>query len=511
MKIVIFTFFLLPTMSHACEVSSDFSNIKISSAQIENGDIFNNIILDGCDINKYWKYKSTISEKSNRLFIDSTINRLLLRFEYLFQKVKVSNSIQISIDSFVSKGIGKSSVTISKFDITQSEIIDAFITLDCINNTNNYFTVRTKISLYNNYTNKSFDFEIEMIKLCNCAIKDSLDISHFILLIIIAGIILASVHSYFTSKFEETILKKYPEIRNPENLSIIAVIIAIVFWFFYITDILSIWINITIIFVITISVGMIFEAILKSFHIKAQLSNRTLEIDFLGSITMYFLLCLTLGLISFLLWNCTNNWIIGDFIAVAITIETIRIFKFTSFKFILTLSFAIWIYDWYRVLTKDIFYNEHSRLINQFPHFFPIHITFPQMRYTIIREFIPVPISNVIIPGILINYFYRFDKNTNPYYHYFKISSVGYLIGLLIKFIIFSYWHLFFPSLFIVIPFTIIPPLILSYKREEIAQMFEGFKSNVFAEKEPINIKQETVPSLEADSNNNKLEMKLVG
>ena len=41
--------------------------------------------------------------------------------------------------------------------------------------------------------------------------------------------------------------------------------------------------------------------------------------------------------------------------------------------------------------------------------------------------------------------------------------------------------------------------------------MFEGFKSNVFAEKEPINIKQETVPSLEADSNNNKLEMKLVG
>ena len=86
MKIVIFTFFLLPTMSHACEVSSDFSNIKISSAQIENGDIFNNIILDGCDINKYWKYKSTISEKSNRLFIDSTINRLLLRFENLFQR-----------------------------------------------------------------------------------------------------------------------------------------------------------------------------------------------------------------------------------------------------------------------------------------------------------------------------------------------------------------------------------------------------------------------------------------
>ena len=510
MRFVIFTFFFLITMSNACEVPSDFSNLRISSIQIENGDIFNNIILDGCDINKYWKYKNTLSEQSNRVFIDNKINRVLLRFEYLYQKVKTNDTISISVDSVVTKGNGKNSVTIRNFDISQTEIIDAFIILDCINSTNNYFTVKTQISLYNTYTYKSFNFDIEMIKLCNCAIKDSLDISHFILLIIIAGIILASVLSYFTSKFEETILKKYPEIRNPENLSIIAVIIAIVFWFFYITDILDIWINITIIFVITISVGMIFEAILKSFHIKAQLSNRTLEIDFLGSITMYFLLCLTLGLISFLLWKCTNHWIIGDFIAVAITIETIRIFKFTSFKFILTLSFAIWIYDWYRVLTQDIFYNEHSRLINQFPHFFPLHISFPQMRFTIIREFIPVPISNVIMPGILINFFFRFDKNTNPYYYYLKISSVGYLFGLLIKFIIFSYWHLFFPSLFIVFPFTIIPPLILSYKREEIAQMFEGFKSNVFAEKETIDIKQQTIASLEPDSSK-EFEMKLVG
>ena len=48
-----------------------------------------------------------------------------------------------------------------------------------------------------------------------------------------------------------------------------------------------------------------------------------------------------------------------------------------------------------------------------------------------------------------------------------------------------------------------------SYKREELAQMFEGFKSNVFAEKEPVNIKQETISSLGVYSNNH-LEMKLV-
>ena len=59
------------------------------------------------------------------------------------------------------------------------------------------------------------------------------------------------------------------------------------------------------------------------------------------------------------------------------------------------------------------------------------------------------------------------------------------------------------------LPFTIIPPLFLSYKREELAQMFEGFKSNVFAEKEPVNIKQETISSLGVYSNNH-LEMKLV-
>ena len=509
MRIVILFILVWMTMSSGCDIPSDFSNVRISSIQNENEDNFNNIILDGCVINKYWKYKNTQSEQSNRLFIDNNIKRVILRFEFLMEKVKKKEIININIDSIITNGNGDTSITMNNFDISQIEIIDAFINVECVNNTNNFFTVKTQISLYNSYSKKAYDFDIEMIKLCNCSIKDSLDLSHFILLIIIAGIIVASVLSYFTSKFEETIRGKYPEIRNPENLSIISVIIAIVFWFFYITDILHIWINITIFFVITISVEMIFEAILKTFPIKAQLYNRTLEIDFLGSITMYFLLCLTLGMISFLLWICTNNWIICAFIAISISIETIRIFKFTSFKFILTLSLVIWIYDWYRVFTQDIFYNEHSRLINHFPNFFPIYISFPQIRYTIIREYIPVPISNVIMPGILINFFFRFDKNTNPYYYYFKLSSIGFLIGLLIKFIIFSYWHLFFPSLFIVLPFTIIPPLFLSYKREELAQMFEGFKSNVFAEKEPVNIKQETISSLGVYSNNH-LEMKLV-
>ena len=278
MRIVILFILVWMTMSSGCDIPSDFSNVRISSIQNENEDNFNNIILDGCVINKYWKYKNTQSEQSNRLFIDNNIKRVILRFEFLMEKVKKKEIININIDSIITNGNGDTSITMNNFDISQIEIIDAFINVECVNNTNNFFTVRTQISLYNSYSKKAYDFDIEMIKLCNCSIKDSLDLSHFILLIIIAGIIVASVLSYFTSKFEETILGKYPEIRNPENLSITSVIIAIVFWFFYITDILHIWINITIFFVITISVEMIFEAILKTFPIMLNIRNAIFSI-----------------------------------------------------------------------------------------------------------------------------------------------------------------------------------------------------------------------------------------
>ena len=201
MRIVILFILVWMTMSSGCDIPSDFSNVRISSIQNENEDNFNNIILDGCVINKYWKYKNTQSEQSHRLFIDNNIKRVILRFEFLMEKVKKKEIININIDSIITNGNGDTSITMNNFDISQIEIIDAFINVECVNNTNNFFTVRTQISLYNSYSKKAYDFDIEMIKLCNCSIKDSLDLSHFILLIIIAGIIVASVLSYFTSKF----------------------------------------------------------------------------------------------------------------------------------------------------------------------------------------------------------------------------------------------------------------------------------------------------------------------
>ena len=88
MRIVILFILVWMTMSSGCDIPSDFSNVRISSIQNENEDNFNNIILDGCVINKYWKYKNTQSEQSNRLFIDNNIKRVILRFEFLMEKVK---------------------------------------------------------------------------------------------------------------------------------------------------------------------------------------------------------------------------------------------------------------------------------------------------------------------------------------------------------------------------------------------------------------------------------------
>lgn len=484
MRLLIFLFLLSIVSCSICDSKSNFKNLKISSVEKENRELVNIDILDKCVINKFWQFKNKSNSHNNRIFIDSDLKRVLLRFEYYQEQLEHNEKLSITINSTIIQGIGITFMSQSQFDISVNEIVDTFINFKCLNNSNNYFTIKIQIKVINEVLKKELNFDLWLTKLCDCAVKDGLDIAHIILLIIISGIIYASVLKHFSSKFEETILGKYPEIRNPENLSIISIIIAIVLWFFYVIDTLHFWIYFTIFFVITISVGMIFEGLLKGFPIKNQLSNRTLEIDFLGSITMFFLLCLFIGVVTLILWLVSFNWLIGDFIAIAISIETIRIFKFTSFKFMLTLSSVIWIYDLYCLIYKDNFYTIHSRLTDQFDNSFPTLISFPQISYTFFREIIRIPISDVIIPGMLINYFFRFDQVSNTKYLYFY-SSFGILIGCIFcKFVIFSHLHLFIPSFFIIFPIMIIGIFILSYSRGEFTQIIDGFKSNVFAEKE---------------------------
>lgn len=499
-----------------CQTNSVFNNLVISTNQRENDDNATVDIFKGCQLSKFWKKKKR-KIPFGHVFIDEEIDRKLLRF-YLEEKPKTeSKNLQISLESDIIEGKGFANFTSNNFIIQQGEIFDNFLSFKCLSNSieNPYLKIILNFTM--KHDKEEFFFVSEVTKLCNHSLKDSLDISNLVVIFITIFILFASVNSNFNSKFEDTILGKYPEIRNPENLCIISIIIAIILWFFYIIDILSIWIYITSLVVVPMTIGMIFEALLKKTQIKLTLSYRTLELDFIGSVSMFFLLCIFFGIVLFILWNVTLNWIVSDLIAISITIETIRIFKFTSFKFILFLSFVIFIYDIYWIIAKATVLNEHARLTNQYDHSFPILIICPEFDYRIFSMYVSLPISEIIIPGIVINYFFRVDRKIKYKSHfYFLIGLVTFVIGLVIKFLIFCYANVSIPSFVIIFPLMISCVMFFAYRRGEIEEMIEGFKSTVFAEEEIENAKLTKFANMAygEESNKNiieKLEMNLIG
>ena len=84
---------------------------------------------------------------------------------------------------------------------------------------------------------------------------------------------------------------------------------------------------------------MVLEVLFKPTPLKKNLNYRSLEIEFIGSLSMYLLFCFFIFILFFIIYKYTYNILINDIISILICIESIRIFKFTSFKYILYLCF----------------------------------------------------------------------------------------------------------------------------------------------------------------------------
>ena len=57
---------------------------------------------------------------------------------------------------------------------------------------------------------------------------------------------------------------------------------------------------------------MVLEALLKNTPIKKNLNNRSIELEFVGSLSMYLIFCIILSSVFFLIYEWTHNILIND-------------------------------------------------------------------------------------------------------------------------------------------------------------------------------------------------------
>jgi hypothetical protein len=103
-------------------------------------------------------------------------------------------------------------------------------------------------------------------------------------------------------------------------MSIVLIIILISF---YTIDFLNIFIYFVLIFIIPLSISMIFEGISKNFqeYVKLGFNNKFYEIPVLEKKISYnTILSFLIGIIFYFLWILTKNWFICDLIAIGISL-----------------------------------------------------------------------------------------------------------------------------------------------------------------------------------------------
>ena len=466
----------------SCDENPIYRNLEISTKHSENSNDYS-IIMKDCKITDYWKVREDAKQQCviplRALEGEDNIRRSF-RFSYNKNSVYKDKIVIKKITLDYPKNIAEPILTQDSLTLYPGETFEFYVDYYCLNmdeskkGGDDWYKIKFNIE-FDNGNYKSFEY----IKICTASYSGQLDLSHLLIIGCIFLIIYASFHDYLKSKIEGVIVEKFTEMKNPENLLIMTFVIGIILIFFGVVDIFHQWIYLIMFIVGPFSLSMIFEAVLKKNKILDSLETKSFEIPYLGSITLSYIVCVAMGLFIQLIYVKSRNWLIGNIIAVAISIITIRIFKFTSFKFISAIYIFSLVYEYLWVYYKSNYYDENYKLTNTTPYDFPVKIICPELISSPFSACNYLPISDIILPGILLMYSRKFedDKNSKNYYK-FGLGALG--VGLAINLFVYYYLNLPTPSFLFTGPLVMLTLLAIAYKQNELVEFVIGFQSTHF-------------------------------
>ena len=470
-----------------------YNSLKIST-NIYNSENFNIEIFTNCQINEFWKihddsYKSCISR---RRVIEGVENKQRI-FKFLYIPVdNISEAIVIkSISLDFPKSSQKSYLNLQNFTLIPGDSENIQINYDCSDNSNNEYN--SSDNWYNIIFTIEFDdarkISFEYIKVCNASYTNNIDISHFIIISFIFIIIYLSTKEFLRSKLENIIVEKYTEIRNPENILLISIIVIFILYFFFYVNFFEIWISFVISLIAPFSIGLLLEAILKHNDILLNLENRSFEIPFIGSITFFFGFSLFVGYFILFLWYLTHNWVINNIIAISISLISIRLFKFTSFKLLIIMFSLGILYNLVWAVFYSSYYSHNFKLTNNSPNNFPIKILCPEFFPSPFNSCNFLPIADIILPGLLMMFAKIYDENKGKNI-YFNSANISLSIGLFVNIMVYYHYRLPLPSFLFTGPIILITVIFIGYQNSELKEILEGFSSTILENNLEKNLKK---------------------
>ncbi|ELT89507.1 hypothetical protein CAPTEDRAFT_108818 [Capitella teleta] len=200
-----------------------------------------------------------------------------------------------------------------------------------------------------------------------------------------------------------------------------------------------------------------------------------------------FLLCLAFGIFWAVERHESYAWILQDILGIFFCINMMKTIRMPSFKACTVLLCMLFVYDIFFVFITPLFTKSGESIMvdvatggsSHSGEMLPMVLKVPRFMLRPETRACTLPHSllgfgDILVPGLLVSYNFGFDLIVGSSKTYFIVSAIGYGLGLITTFIALALMATGQPALLYLVPFTLLPTLVVAVKRKEVKRLWEG-------------------------------------
>jgi len=179
------------------------------------------------------------------------------------------------------------------------------------------------------------------------------------------------------------------------------------------------------------------------------------------------------------------SWILQDFLGIMFSINMLKVLRLPSLRICTILLSALFFYDIFFVFITPLFMSGKSVMVEvatghssdeQLPMVLRVpHLSTTPSRVCYLQTYSLLGFGDILVPGLLLSYAHSYDLLAGIKYKlYWIITSVAYILGLVATFISLFLMNSAQPALLYLVPFTLIPTIIVAWLRGDLPAMWEG-------------------------------------
>merc|ERR1712055_815812 len=180
------------------------------------------------------------------------------------------------------------------------------------------------------------------------------------------------------------------------------------------------------------------------------------------------------------------SWILQDILGIMFSINMLKVLRLPSLRICTVLLSALFFYDIFFVFITPLFMEGGKSVMvevatghssdEQLPMVLRVpHLSTDPSRVCYVNTYSLLGFGDILVPGLLLSFAHSYDLLAGIKYKlYWIITSVAYILGLVATFISLFLMNSAQPALLYLVPFTLIPTIIVAWLRGALPAMWEG-------------------------------------